>query len=421
VIQFTDHCNADCRQCGMRRSHSFPRSRLSLDRIKGLIDQAAASGIQVLSFTGGEPLLFMDDLTAAIHHASAAGIRYIRTGTNGFFLKNPQGPDFDHRVGRVIEALAGTSLRNFWISIDSADPAVHEKNRGLPGVTAGMEKALDRFHQAGLYPSANVGLNRFIQGPHPLGMDNGGTYPSRQARAAFARDCRNALRAFYRRVIDLGFTMVNACYPMSLDAEESPSRPAGASGMNAVYEATSTDAMVDFTPLEKTILFQSLADVLPEFRPRIRVFSPRSSLRALVRSGSEWGSGAGRAAYPCRGGVDYFFIDAQKGRVFPCGYRGGEDLGSLVQAVRNPSVRLNCRRCEWECFRDPSEWLGPLLELKTAPWRLIRRWRKDPDDFKTWWEDWRYARAAGFFNGRRPPEHRRLAKWAPTGLAADPA
>jgi molybdenum cofactor biosynthesis enzyme MoaA len=83
IIQLTDHCNASCPQCGMRRNAPFRRTLLSLDDVRRIIDHAARSGITSLSFTGGEPFLFPDELITLIRYAGEAGIRYVRTGTNG--------------------------------------------------------------------------------------------------------------------------------------------------------------------------------------------------------------------------------------------------------------------------------------------------------------------------------------------------
>lgn len=83
IIQYSNHCNADCPQCGMRRSETISRASLDKDQTKRLIDEAAAQGVRALSLTGGEPLLFLDDIVDLINHASKAGIPYVRTGTKG--------------------------------------------------------------------------------------------------------------------------------------------------------------------------------------------------------------------------------------------------------------------------------------------------------------------------------------------------
>ena len=185
--------------------------------------------------------------------------------------------------------------------------------------------------------------------------------------------------------------MVNTCYPMSLDDETEP-------GLSAAYAATSTDQVVRFNRLEKALLFQALFEVIPEFRRQIRIFSPRTSLRALVHQYT----GRPEMTRPCRGGIDFFFVDAAQGRTFPCGYRGSESLGRFGENQSLPMESV-CRRCDWECFRDPSELFGPVLDLR-RPARLLRRWAKDRALAGIWLQDLLYYRACGFFDSRRPPK-----------------
>ncbi|MFZ3046166.1 MAG: radical SAM protein, partial [Desulfatirhabdiaceae bacterium] len=118
VIQFTDACNARCPQCGMRVTETFSRSRIPINDIRRIIDAAARKGIEAISFTGGEPLLFFDDLLNMIRHAGAAGIPWIRTGTNGFIFSGSNKSGFRDRIRNIAERLAATPIRNFWISID---------------------------------------------------------------------------------------------------------------------------------------------------------------------------------------------------------------------------------------------------------------------------------------------------------------
>jgi hypothetical protein len=391
VIQYTDHCNARCPQCGMNIGNRFPRSRLGGDEIRRIIDAAAARGVGAVSFTGGEPLLFLDELLGYIRYAGRAGIPFIRTGTNGFSFMGAGQPDFRDRVGRLAQGLASTPLRNFWISIDSADPATHEAMRGFPGVIDGIAQALPIFHSQGLYPSANLGLNRNLGGGPLPSLPPDGTAAE---ALAFREMVKESLRRFYRLVIDLGFTMVNTCYPMSVEAE-------GDQGLNATYAATSSDQVVRFNRLEKAQLFQALFEVIPEFRKQIRIFSPRTSLRALVHQYS----GRREMAHPCRGGVDFFFVDAAQGQTYPCGYRGSEPLGRFGENASLPA-ESECRRCDWECFRDPSELFGPILDLH-RPTRLLRRLAQDRAYAGIWLQDMLYYRACAFFDSRRPPKSRR--------------
>jgi MoaA/NifB/PqqE/SkfB family radical SAM enzyme len=389
----------------MRATETFRRSTLSTDEVKRIIDAAAQNGIKVVSFTGGEPLLLLDKLTALISYAGSAGIEYIRTGTNGFVFMRPGNGDFDSRIERIAEKLARTPLRNFWISIDSAFPATHEKMRGFPGVVAGIEKALPVFHRYGIYPSANLGINRNINGTGKEMPTSGSDGNNHDPSYAFYQHYRNAFRRFYHFVIEMGFTMVNCCYPMSAESAD------GASDLEAVYAATSTDALVKFSRTEKTMLFKAVLDTLPEFRSRVRVFSPRTSLYALCRQYLDHSN----KPYPCRGGIDYFFIDSQKGNAYPCGYRGSENLGSYTALGGKPVTHdTPCYRCDWECFRDPSELFGPMLQGISDPLGLIRKFRRDPTYPRLWLDDLRYYAACGFFDGRKPPDFDKLKKFKPS-------
>jgi len=108
VIQITDRCNARCPQCGMRVSNAMARHRLSLDQVNAMLEAAAAQGVKVVSFTGGEPFLVFDDLVAMIRHAGSLGMNFIRTGTNGFWLARPKAPGFYDRVSRIADQLAAS-------------------------------------------------------------------------------------------------------------------------------------------------------------------------------------------------------------------------------------------------------------------------------------------------------------------------
>lgn len=402
VIQITDRCNARCPQCGMRVTEPFQRSSLSVDDIKPMLESAARQGFQAVSFTGGEPLLRIGELTALIRQADALGIAFIRTGTNGFIFQDPEKPGFLSRVERVADALAATPLRNFWISIDSSIPEIHEKMRGLRGVISGIEKALPLFHRRGLYPTANLGINRNLGGDVTRRL-SWANFPHEEAYLSeFYDRYRSAFAAYFRFVISLGFTIVNACYPMSLGKNETES------GLSPVYAATATEDIVHYAGSEKRMLFKALGDTVRSFRSRIRIFSPLSSLHAMENRYAT----PSRAMYSCRGGIDFFFVDAQQGSTFPCGYRGKEDLGKFqtLDMSGRPDTP-SCRACDWECFRDPSELSGPILNGMHHPLDELKKMTRTPQFYRHWAKDLLYYYACDLFNGRLPLHSHRLASF----------
>ena len=100
VIQYTDHCNATCPQCEMRKQNSFARSKLDVETGRKILDAAHEKGVEAVSFTGGEPFLAKNDILTLIQHATDLGIPYIRTGTNGFMLRGVEKP-FPHHNSKV--------------------------------------------------------------------------------------------------------------------------------------------------------------------------------------------------------------------------------------------------------------------------------------------------------------------------------
>jgi hypothetical protein len=387
----------------MNTRQRYARHRLARDDVRRMIDAAAQRGVTALSFTGGEPLLILDDLVALIDHAGAAGIDFIRTGTNGFCFRGHDKPDFDDRIHRLAETLAATPLRNFWISVDSADPETHEQMRGFAGVIRGIERAIPIFHAHGLYPSANLGINRNLNGrPAIPFLAEAARSRSGVSTAEFRARLYVGLSRFFRFVADLGFSIANVCYPMSIAEGDQVGT------LNAVYGATATAAIVSFTEREKGHLFTVLRQAIAANRPYLRIFTPLSALDALSRQFRR-----GVYGYPCRGGKDFFFVDAVKGHTYPCGYRGDDDLGAFVNGAALPVPAADdCFACEWECFRDPSELGGPLMDLVRHPLQLWRRWRACPQHYKTWLEDLRYYRDCDFFDGRRPARPERLKRYA---------
>jgi hypothetical protein len=400
VVQLTDACNALCPQCGMRTTAGGRRFTLSPETAHRLIDACVVRRVAALSFTGGEPFLHADQLLELLHQAGRRGIPLLRTGTNGFWLcwRNDDTPArFRDRVAPLIDRLTATPVRNFWISLDAADPATHEQMRGLPGVVDGVTRALPLFHERGLYPAVNLGINRWVGGRR----DNADL--ESLGEAGFYEYFRAAFTNFYHLAIGLGFTMANACYPMGW-----PDHGSGG------YAAWSADRVVRFTAPEKAILFQALDDTLVRFRHQLRIFTPRTALQGLV---AKYSGARPDPMYPCRGGVDFFFADARTGRVAPCGYRpeAADDAFRCLGTGHTP-VAPACRQCDWECFRDPGELLEPLLPRNWG--RHVAAAIKQPDYFRTWLIDLRYYRACGFFDGRRAPDPPRLARFAPADQTA---
>jgi hypothetical protein len=274
--------------------------------------------------------------------------------------------------------------------MDSADTETHEAMRGLPGVVEGIQKALPVFHAHGLYPAANLGINRNIAGA-PIAPAAGAEDEQR-----FFEAFKKGFADFFSKAISLGFTMANICYPMG-------SGQTGLAGETPVYGAISDDRTVNFSPAELRLIFQALLEVIPRFRDQIRIFTPLSTLYALSRQDKS-------RLFPCLGGIRYFFADSKDGHYYPCGYRGDEDLGADLDAAVRQTRRSkpSCQKCHWECFSDPSQLFGIARYLARHPVRgafkkeFTTEKQGDPVMFQLWIEDIKYYMRHDFFDGRRP-------------------
>ncbi|GAB4110600.1 MAG: GTP 3',8-cyclase MoaA [Sandaracinaceae bacterium] len=145
-LSVTDRCDLACTYCMPphgEREHARASALLSFDEVAQLARVLAASGVERLRFTGGEPLVRRDLPTlVARAHAAAPTLRLALT-TNGT------------RLAHLARALRDAGLGSVNVSVDSLDPErFHRVTRGgdLALVRAGVEAALE----AGLEVKVNA-------------------------------------------------------------------------------------------------------------------------------------------------------------------------------------------------------------------------------------------------------------------------
>jgi MoaA/NifB/PqqE/SkfB family radical SAM enzyme len=161
-ISVTNVCNAACDFCGFSRDKTLagPARYLDVGKFEAALPIMRRRGIRYVTFQGGEPLVHPDiirlvtlTVTACI---SAAVI------TNGWFLS------------RYIDSLANAGLSRLIVSLDSANLAEHERNRGLEGLEARIIEGIGRAHAYNLPVQALCngqpldplcGLARYVAAP----------------------------------------------------------------------------------------------------------------------------------------------------------------------------------------------------------------------------------------------------------------
>lgn len=132
-LALTYRCNNDCSHCYNARPRSYPE--MTTSQWKEVLDRLWEYGIPHIVFTGGEPTL-RDDLPELIAHAQKIG-QIAGLNTNGRRLSDPA----------YVESLVNAGLDHVQITLESSDPAVHDKmvqSRGAWRQTvAGISKVLD--------------------------------------------------------------------------------------------------------------------------------------------------------------------------------------------------------------------------------------------------------------------------------------
>ena len=133
TIGVTTGCQCHCVHCSAK-GRSKSRPDLSLEELRRTVQQCIDLGVANITFTGGEPLL-RDDLEQLISSVSPDQA-ISQVFTNGFALTPERA-----------KSLKDAGTFGVQISLDSADPAEHDRLRGLDGafraVKEGVRNALD--------------------------------------------------------------------------------------------------------------------------------------------------------------------------------------------------------------------------------------------------------------------------------------
>jgi len=166
TIAPTYRCPCRCVHCAVRAGPGAAREEIGTGQIKSVIDQAKRIGVLQVTFTGGEPLL-RDDITELVRYAHDLGL-LTRINTCGYLL--------DRR--RVAE-LKRAGLAQCAVSIDDADPEVHDRLRGVPGLHRRAVEGIRALVESGIMCQINTyaarrnvtgGLERIIELGRRLGV-----------------------------------------------------------------------------------------------------------------------------------------------------------------------------------------------------------------------------------------------------------
>ncbi len=133
-------CQCSCTHCSaapFREEAAREKNSLTLDELKNAVEQAVDLGTTCVVLVGGEPLLFdgVYDLIGAVDKKRSVCSMF----SNGEFL-----------TGENVARLKQAGLFGIYVSLDHSDPAVHDMNRGRPGLAARALKGIERCRRAGI-------------------------------------------------------------------------------------------------------------------------------------------------------------------------------------------------------------------------------------------------------------------------------
>ena len=307
-VSVTNACNAICGFCNFAHDKGFVTHRkwLDADRFAAALSLLRErAGVRFVTFMGGEPLLHPRIVEMA-QAAADMGVQPTLV-TNGWLLPGK------------LDALAETGITTLFISIDAAEPAVHERNRGLRGVCERIRGANARAAERNIMPIASVAMTRLVTD-------------------------YTALAGFLR---ELGFAAVTFSYPRKA--------PLGSSSL--VWSEDSD--LVDLSAAELLAAF----DAVDEVRRIIPVQNPRASIadvRRRLRGQAE--------RFHCLAGYKYFYLDWNYD-LWRCeDWR--EPLCPVWEFEPGKAVRDGCQACTTDCYRDASVMLHFAVALGDAFARL---------------------------------------------------
>lgn len=119
-VRATENCNAGCFMCDYANMKNQPF--LNPDQIESIAVEAKKSGIRLIRFTGGEPLLDRN-MTSFVDYLHNQGLK-TSIITNGYLLPR--------RAAGLVEA----GLDQVIVSLDGSTPQLHDKLRRLPRLFA---------------------------------------------------------------------------------------------------------------------------------------------------------------------------------------------------------------------------------------------------------------------------------------------
>ncbi|MFZ0675818.1 MAG: radical SAM protein [Methanoregula sp.] len=143
----TLRCPLKCAHCYVDAGEREAEGVLSTEEAFRVIDQICETGNPVVVLSGGEPLM-REDVFSIARYGTDRGLRMVM-GTSGFLINE-----------KVAAKLRESGIRAVAISLDSAEPAVHDQFRGMSGVWEQAIRAIRDCRNQGIGVQINMSVMR---------------------------------------------------------------------------------------------------------------------------------------------------------------------------------------------------------------------------------------------------------------------
>lgn len=181
----TEACDKKCKYCfyDAGGENAYTRT-LNRELVHKLIDEAADLGIQTITFTGGEPMLYRD-LLEVLRHCQEKNIETILTTRGG---PNP----------KMAEKLASVGLSQATVGLDAATEETAEKLSATPNIVANTSEFIrilveSKIRVKVLYIVSKINYSEILQ-MVALCLDLGvNTLVFRECAESFGRNDENIL------------------------------------------------------------------------------------------------------------------------------------------------------------------------------------------------------------------------------------
>lgn len=165
----TNECNIGCNYC-YQNSDNSKREELPFKRKMELIDEMIDIGVEAITFTGGEPLLRMDELCSLSDYANNKGLEIISVLTSGTLLSN-----------NVIKKLRNSGVKKFHINFDCFNREIYDSFRrrkdcwekALGGIISSLEEGMKTEIMATLTKRNFSEIEKLIQFGRGIGAEIG--------------------------------------------------------------------------------------------------------------------------------------------------------------------------------------------------------------------------------------------------------